>query len=112
MRTAVLLLSLSLATVAATSDTSPCKMAEWVPWTKCSEECDCGLMQRTREILDDAGDMRQCPHDAEASTCNCDPCDEVKKKNPSIKLPASSSHGFTPAEYKPSGGFPTDYGCE
>jgi hypothetical protein len=85
-------------------------MGAWEPWTKCSEQCDCGLKERTRETLDDAGDEKQCPHDAEASTCNCDPCDEVKKTNPSIKLPASSSHGFTPAEYKPAGGFPTDFG--
>lgn len=87
-----------------------CTMTAFVPWTKCSESCDCGLQQRTRDIKDNGGDDNNCPHDAEARTCNCDSCEAVKKTKPTVKLPASSSHGFTPTVFKPAHGFPTDYG--
>ena len=57
-------------------------------------------------------DGPQCPHVAEASSCNCKPCDKMKALHPKehVVLPASSSHGFTPSSFVPTGGFPTEFG--
>ena len=94
-------------------EANDCVMSPWTEWSACSEDCDCGLQQRSRDVITKpTADGEECPYNSEAQTCNCEDCDKVKAANPKkhLVLPASSAHGFTPSNYKPDGGFPTDVG--
>ena len=70
---------------------------------------DCGIQLRTRFRVTHPGEGgKPCPHDSEARTCNCDDC--TKAQIQMHLLPSASAHGFTPATYEPTGGFPTSFG--
>jgi len=107
---AVLLLAHMVAQTHA--DDVDCTMGSWSPWSKCTEDCDCGLTQRVRDVVSEPqGNGKKCDHDAEAQTCNCDDCtDGDKADDPPSLLPAASAHGYMNKLYAPAGGFPTDFG--
>ena len=95
--------------IGADAEAVDCKMGKWTPWTKCTQACDCGIQQRTREVLVDAKNGgKECPWDSEASTCNCAQCTSEQKAKD--LLPAATAHGFVSKKLTPKGGFPTDYG--
>lgn len=106
--------ALLLAHAAAAVDDVGCTVGAWSAWSKCTEDCDCGLTQRVRDVAwtQAQGDGKKCPQFAsEAQTCNCDDCtDGDKAEDPPSLLPAASAHGYMNRLYAPAGGFPTDYG--
>eukprot|EP00937_MAST-01D_sp_MAST-1D-sp2_P004760 g4760.t1 len=86
-----------------------CQMSHWSDFSSCTEKCDCGIKLRTRHVTREPGaGGKVCLHDSEAIECNCDDC--LKGNFGTDLLPAASSHGFTPAQYQPDGGFPSSYG--
>ena len=104
----VYLLVIATAVVSA-ADKVDCEMKPFVPWTKCSEACDCGIQLRHREVkTKPSGGGQSCPHDSEARTCNCGKCTKVQVDEQ--LLPSASSHGFTPAAFTPHAGFTTSFG--
>ena len=85
---------------ASTHDDVDCVMNQWTGWSKCTEDCDCGVKMNYRTVkVQPKGHGKGCPYSDMASTCNCDECKEGEA------MPAASSHGYVPKEYIPDGDF-------